>query len=256
MVRPAVANHHPHRATSTVTPVDLSVLHGLLAATGWKVLLGVDLGHFEPARAADEARYAREILGAYLLGIEMGNEPNGYSEKNRKVVLRTSTYGVGEYLREAEAYLQALRAATPGVAVYGPATSDGTRWLTEMGVSASMFTELTQHYYPARCALPSQAVPQPTVSELLSPTVRQHENTVLNTLAQATTVTGRPIRIGETGSGPCDGESFASPTFASALWAFDWALRAASSGVQGLNFTAILVSAGPIIRSPILRSKC
>jgi hypothetical protein len=43
----------PPWATNTVTPTDLRVLHGLLTATGWRVLLGVDLGHFEPARAAD-----------------------------------------------------------------------------------------------------------------------------------------------------------------------------------------------------------
>ena len=49
----------PPWATSTVTPADLATLRGLLTATGWRVLLGVDLGHFEPVRAADEARYAR-----------------------------------------------------------------------------------------------------------------------------------------------------------------------------------------------------
>ncbi len=68
-------------ATNAVTPADLSALHGLLPPPGGKVLLGVDLGHFEPARAADEARYAREILGTDLLGIEIGNEPNDYRDK-------------------------------------------------------------------------------------------------------------------------------------------------------------------------------
>jgi hypothetical protein len=243
----------PPWATNTVTPADLSALRGLLRAAGWRVLLGVDLGHFEPARVADEARYAKEILGRSLLGIEIGNEPNGYSDKNRKVILRPSTYGVGEYVREAEAYVQALSVATPGLAVYGPALSQ-TRWLIQMGASASMFTEITQHYYPTvTCSggLSDVTVQQPTVTELLSPAVRQQEDETLNTLTEVRALTGRPIRIGETGNGPCDGHSSASPTYTSALWALDWALRAASSGVQGLNFHGHLGVCGSHNQSPI-----
>ncbi len=240
----------PPWATSTVTPADLSALQELLTATGWRVLLSVDLGHFEPARAGDEARYAKEILGKGLMGIEIGNEPNSYG---KKAYLRLSTYDVNEYLHEAEAYRQALSAVTPGVAVYGPATS-GSRWLTEMGAAADMFTELTQHYYPTNgCSsiVPSTGVPQPTVSELLSPAARQREDEALNTLAKAGVIAGRPTRIGETGTGACRGESSASPVFASALWSLDWALRAASSGVQGINFHSRFVTCGFDRQNPI-----
>jgi hypothetical protein len=226
----------PPWATNTVTPADLSALHGLLVATGWRVLLGVDLGHFEPARVADEARYAKEILGKSLLGIEIGNEPNAYGDKNRKVILRSSTYGVGEYLREAEAYGQALSAAAPGVAIYGPALS-GIRWLTEMGAAAHIFADLTQHYYPtSTCPEASPSEEPPTAEGLLSPRVRQQEDEILEALAQAGAVAGRPTRIGETNSAACQGGASASPTLASALWAMDWVLRAAGAGVTGLNF--------------------
>jgi len=249
----------PPWATNTVTPADLSALHGLLSATGWRVLLGVDLGHFEPARAADEARFAREILGADLLGIEIGNEPNSYNRD--KVVLRPSTYGVGEYVHEAEAYRQALGTAAPGVAIYGPAAGKA-RWLSEMGATARMFTELTEHYYPtgtcpnapsstALNAPSSTVLPQPTSAELLSPAVRQQENETLNALAQAGAIAGRSTRIGETGTGACGGNSSASPVFASALWSLDWALRAGSSGVKGLNFHGHLGICGSYNQSPI-----
>lgn len=227
----------PPWAVSTVTPADLSVLHGLLAATGWRVILGVDLGHFEPARAADEARVARQILGADLVGIEIGNEPNGYGNESRKVVLRPPTYGVSEYLREAEAYRQALSAAAPGVAVYGPALTRETPWLAQIGAAAHMFAELTQHYYPInKCSNTASSFPQPTVAELLSPAVREQEDVFLDALAKAGTVAGRPTRIGETNSVACPGSVDASPAFAGALWALDWVLRAANSGVSGLNF--------------------
>jgi hypothetical protein len=243
----------PAWATNTATPRDLYALRGLLHATGWRVLLGVDLGHFEPVRAADEARIAQQILGAGLLGVEIGNEPNNYRDKNSKVILRPPTYGVGEYLREAEAYRQALRAAAPGVAVYGPALSR-TRWLIQMGAAANMFSEITQHYYPTSSCpgAPSPtAAAQPTTAELLSPMARQQEVETLDALARAGALTGRPTRIGETGTGACGGNSSASPMFASALWALDWALRAASDGVEGLNFHGHLGDCGPYTQSPI-----
>ncbi len=241
----------PSWAKSTVTPDDLTALHRLLIATGWHVLLGVDFGHFEPARAAEEARYAQAILGPDLLGIEIGNEPDEYD--NNRLGLRPPKYDVREYLSEADAYNQALRAAVSGVSVYGPATSR-TRWLTEMGAAAGIFGVLTQHYYAtSECpnVLPSAAKPPPTATGLLSPAVRQQENEVLSALAQAGVNTGRPTQIGETNSVSCKGSLSASPVFASALWSLDWVLRAVSSGVTGVNFHGWLGGCGIESYSPI-----
>lgn len=229
----------PSWATSTVTPADLSVLRGLLTATGWRVLLGVDFGHFEPNRAAAEAHDAQTILGADLLGIEIGNEPDGYKnvKETGKGNLRSPTYHVGEYLREAETYDQALRAATPGVAIYGPALSE-IRWLIKIGSAASMFAGITQHYYPTTTCpqAPSTEAP-PTIDGLLSPRVRQQENEVLTVLAEAGIVADRSIQIGETnGVAYCSEGTPGTPSFASALWALDWTLRAASRGVKGIDF--------------------
>ena len=241
----------PSWATNTVTPAYLSDLHGLLTATGWRVLLGVDLGHFEPTRAADEARYAREILGTGLMGIEIGNEPNGYGTK--KDNLRPPNYDVSEYLHEAEAYRLDVNRYAPGVAIYGPALTQNTTWWTQMGVAASMFAELTQHYYPSNTC-PSEhyrVVAPPTAEGLLSPAVRQEEDEVLQTLALAGRVAGRPTRIGETNDSTCGGTPSVSPVFASALWALDWTLRAASSGVSGLNFHGKLGVCSSHAQSPI-----
>lgn len=245
----------PPWATNTVTPTDLVALRGLADATRWRVLLGVNLGHFEPARAADEARVAKQILGSKLLGVELGNEPEIYSDQNSKVILRHPIYGVDEYLSEVEAYRRAVAAEAPGLAVYGPGS--GVRWLTQMGASASVFAELTEHYYPhVTCqvvpSLPSTtAISGPTSAELLSPILRQQENETLSALARTGGLAGRTTRIGETGTGPCGGSSFASPVFASALWSLDWALRAVDSGVIGLNFHGHLGVCGQSTQSPI-----
>jgi hypothetical protein len=243
----------PSWATSTVTPGDLRALQRLLAVTGWRTLLGVNLGHFEPARVADEASYARKIFGARLVGIEIGNEPDDFGKKPK---LRPSTYSVGEYVREADAYRQALSTTAPTVGLYGPALGK-TEWLGQMSSAAGIFAGLTQHYYPMNtCAgIGSDAAArEPTAAELLSPDVRQQEDAILEELARAGGVSGRPTRIGETNTAACGGSRYASPTFASALWALDWALRSASSGADGINFHGGLGVCGLDGEAPICAS--
>ncbi len=240
----------PPWATNTVTPADLRVLQGLLSATGWRVLLGVDLGHFEPARVADEARFAQKILGAGLLGIEIGNEPNDFGGATQD--LRLPKYSVSEYLGEAEAYRLALSKAAPGVAVDGPALTQKTTWLTEIGAATRMFTELTQHAYPINtCSDSPPLVPQPTANELLSPAVRREEDETLKLLTLVGAEAGRPTRMGETNSVACGSSYDANPAFAGGLWSLDWVLRAVSSGVRGLNFHGTFGSCGSYSESPI-----
>jgi hypothetical protein len=223
----------PAWTQNTVTPADLIRLRGLLSATGWRVLLGVDLGHFEPARAADEALYARRILGSRLLGVELGNEPDDFGKKER---LRASNYGPGEYAAEASAYRAAL---TPsGAALFGPALAQ-PEWLSALGTTLQTFTGLTLHYYPASaCAgrAPTSTTPESAGSELLTPGVREEEEAVLAKLVLAGESAGRGVRIGETNAAACTTSPSAKPLFASSLWALDWALRASSHGVQGISF--------------------
>lgn len=241
----------PSWAANVVTPADLFVLHLLLAATGWQVLLGVDLGHFEPTRVADEARYAKLILGNSLLGIEIGNEPNAFA--GGKDGLRPPSYDADEYLREAKTYIYAIQKSAPGVATYGPGLTQKTAWLAQVESSASVFTGITQHFYASSTCLGSPPVVPPTIRGLLSPAERQLENGVLALLVHAGSVAGRPTRIGETNTASCLG-SQASPLFASALWALDWSLRAVSSGVQGMNFPGGLGLCVPRGENPICAS--
>ena len=61
-----------------VTPANIEALAGFLRATGWMCLYGVNLATSTPALAAEEVAYAVATLGPSLLGIEIGNEPDGY----------------------------------------------------------------------------------------------------------------------------------------------------------------------------------
>jgi len=68
----------PSWASGGYTDGDLDRLHALLLATGWTAMLGVSLGHFDPAAAQAQTRAAVEHLGSTLSSVEVGNEPNLY----------------------------------------------------------------------------------------------------------------------------------------------------------------------------------
>jgi hypothetical protein len=243
----------PAWAKSAITPSDLVGLRNLLVATDWKAILGVDLGHFDPARAANEARAAEQILGPRLLGIEVGNEPNDYRANG----LRSSSYSPSEYLENLAAYTTAIRSAAPQVSLYGP-DLPAQAWLPAVTSDKSIpFAAITEHYYPTFYNFANgncKATPVPTALELLSSAVRERENTILRVLVADGDLTHHETRISETNStGSCDadGGPSTSPTFASALWSLDWTLRAASAGVTGLNFHGYFGHCGPNTVSPI-----
>ena len=236
----------PAWANNIVTPTDLATLAALLRATGWQAILGVDLGHFEPERTAQEARYARRILGARLLGVELGNEPDDFGRKTR---LRPPGYDAGEYLGEARAYAQVVNAA--GVSVIGPALGR-TEWLPQLGAAQSMFSQLTLHYYPtSTCTGLNHAAARLGGTELFAPGVREQEETTIGALLAAGRLAGRPSRIGETNTAACPSSPAAGPVFSSALWALDLSLRATSRGVGAINFHSDLNACGTHSESPI-----
>ena len=245
----------PRWATSTVTPTDLLSLRDLLAATNWKAILGVNFGHFDPTRAADEARIAAHTLGTHLLGIEVGNEPDVYSR--RQVGLRSGNYDASDYLAEIASYSSAINAAVPQTRLYGPDISSQA-WLPAMtSGSPTPFAAITQHYYATTYSFasgPCKATTIPTALELLSPQVREQEDGTLQALVRAGAIAHRETRITETdATGSCDasGGPDTSPVFASALWALDWTLRAASSGVAGINFHGYFGRCRAYASSPI-----
>lgn len=248
----------PSWATSVVTPDYISMLHGLLLATGWRAILGLDLGHFDPSRAANEAAVATRILGSSLLGFEIGNEPNDYGHP--LVGLRPSSYSASDYLQEISAYAAAMRGAVPSLRLYGPdlGTPPSAEWLTAIASAINQpFAVITQHYYPTTYSLPRgacQGTPIPTALELLSPEVRERENAALRTILAAGQLAKRETVISETNAtASCDasGGPATSPVFASALWSLDWVLRAASAGITGLDFHGYFGRCAPHAGSPV-----
>jgi hypothetical protein len=229
--------HAPRGARTVIDPAELAGIAALARASGWRVLLTVDLGRYDPGAAGREAAAARAALGPALLAIAIGNEPDRYVRKG----LRAPGWSFDAYRAQAAAYRAAIAAAAPGVAVAGPDPSSGLPGLAWLRATARALHPqlLTDHYYPL-----SSCGYTPTVSELLSPGVRAKDAAILAQLHAIARDAATPLRIDELGSVSCEGFPDVSDTLASALWALDYTAHAAATDFAGVNFHDLLVKPG------------
>jgi hypothetical protein len=224
----------PAWASSSIDPAELYQLGRLARRTGWRVLLTVNLGHYDPSAAADEARVAQAALGSSLEAIEIGNEPQSFVEQG----LRAPGYEVLQYSAEVTAYVAAIERSAPGVAIAGPDGASGAGRLAWIQAAATALqpTLLTAHLYGANWCNGFL----PTSAYLLSKQIHAPEVRDLRALAALGRSFGAPVRIDETNSISCRGEPGVSDSYAAALWALDLMTRVLQSPFAGVNFHGFL----------------
>ena len=228
-IRTAYAAQPPW-ATTTIQPSDFDRLHTLLSRTGWRAILTVSLGHFDPQGAAREAAAASRRLGSQLLAVEIGNEPDGYWIFG----LRPPGWGYVDYSSQVRSYRRAIAAAAPRVPIAGPDTV-GYGWLAPYARDQRPAI-LTAHYYPLNVC----TAPAPRLDTLLSDAVLTQQGYALWGLAAIARKNRLVARLGETNNIGCSGEMGVSDTYGAALWALRYMAQAARAGVAGINFHTLV----------------
>lgn len=243
-----------------VMPSDLARVGELARAIGWSVDMGVNLAHFDPATAADQARSAREHIGSSLRAVQIGNEPNVYIASGLIGSDDRRPYTPESYAVDAEAYRVAIAAAAPGTQIEGPDTvgaavgvplvdtaiAQGTAfpWLRAYaGRFGAQSTSLNQHYYPlvnvAKVGVPESAADTlgalPTVERLLDPDTSRRQTAFIREFVGIAQEAGLRPRLTETNSVAKEGRSGVTDTFANALWTADYLMTAAREGVASVN---------------------
>jgi hypothetical protein len=220
----------PAWASSVINPGDLQRLARLASATDWQVLLTIGLVHYDPRAAAREVAAAKAALGPWLMGIEIGNEPDSYAAHG----LRRDTWEYAKFDAEVSGYRNAIAATTPGIQVAGPGVSGSSAFMrwgpTE--VLAQKPALLTGHHYPLGCRTPREA----TIPRLLSQATRGLEIRSLRRYLSVAHASHIPLRVDETNSVSCGGKDGVSNTFAAALWAVNYIAQTMAAGASGINF--------------------
>ncbi len=226
---------HPVKA---VGPADLTRLKTLLEAGNANVTLTVDLGHYNPARAADMVKNASQILGNRLLSITVGNEPNGFVFND----VKTDGYSLEQYIRELKDYATAIYAVAPNVPISGPGAFDSKWWQPFVDADLPQKKILTFHHYPLSNCDGSLPQDSPTMANAMS---RQMHDRAIEYQKAALAVghaAGLETWIPETGISACPGSNETSRTHASALWAADYALTAAQLGITRISYHSSLLT--------------
>lgn len=211
-------------------PADLDKLADFCQASGWPCLYGINLATSTPALAAAEVAYAASVLGANLLGIQIGNGSDNYGEAGS---FFAGTWTLQAFLTRWQSFRSAILQAVPSVALTGPQTEGANHissWTLPFGqmVTAKEIALLTQHYYRA-----SGADPVATSAFLISPDTQLTSD--LNTLYSGAQQLGLPYRLGECNSFSDHGAPNVSNTYASSLWVIDFLFAAALGGATGVN---------------------
>ena len=93
---------NPSVNATIVKPANIVALADAVHATGWRIVFGVDLKHYDPNRAASEAAFVDDRLGAALVGIAIGNEANYYVTDGTQYAQKFSAYAAAMHqLRSA-----------------------------------------------------------------------------------------------------------------------------------------------------------
>lgn len=228
---------HP-KARAVLTPQDLDRVFAFSKETGWPVMLGLNLGYYNPHMAADEAAYAVKHGGSDLLALEIGNEPDLFMVNG----LRPKTWDYADFHRQFVAYLDAIRARTPDAPIAGPTTccKAGLRWFPEfLADEGPQLVMATFHNYPMS---KSQRVPRsspyyPSIQHLLSKELMGKVANEVHQLVQDSQAHHLPFRMAEANSNSYDGGvDGQSNVFGAALWGADYCFTLAQQGSVGVNF--------------------
>ena len=225
-----------------ITRAALHNLRGFLDAVDWRMLYGLNFASGSAARAADEAAAVHEILGDRLIAFVIGNEPDGFSEDP---FFRDKNYGVAQFIAEWQTWVKTIRTRVPQAQFAGPDT-DGRvdTWVLEFARrTRGEAMLLTSHYY----GMGPASAPGMTAERLLARATPKLDAEIAAVQSARAAAGGTTYRMDEGNSCFGGGRASVSDSYASALWAADYMLRAACAGFTGVN----LHGGGSSIYTPI-----
>jgi hypothetical protein len=217
-----------------VTPEAVRNLAAFLSATGWTCLYGIGMGTNTPQRAAEEAAFVGETLGASLQYFQIGNEADFFGRHNMR---DPKTWSAKTYLEEWLTLARAVTSRVPGAKFGMPDVGSEVAWLTEIAdlwpsiQNPPHVTTLSHHYYFGGPA----TNPEVNIPNLLKPATMAKVQKTADAATAAANKMGVRVRMTEGNTCYRGGKPGVSDVFAAALWAADYSLLLASNNYSGIN---------------------
>ena len=216
-----------------VTAEAVRNLSEFLHASAWSCLYGIGMGTNTPQRAAEEAAFVAETLGASLQYFQIGNEADLFDRHLRD----PKTWSAKTYLQEWLAMARAITARVPNARFGMPDVAARVEWLSEIAAmwpsieNPPHVTTLTHHYYFGGPA----TNPDVNISNLLMPATMAKVQKTADIATAAAKRVGARVRMTEGNTCYRGGKPGVSDVLAAALWAADYSLLLASNNYSGVN---------------------
>ncbi|RKQ36429.1 hypothetical protein C1C97_001780 [Kocuria tytonis] len=237
-----------------VTPGDLTRVAALAERTNASVILSADLAHNDPDRAGELARAANDALGDRLVGLMIGNEPNGYQQgADNPLTVEGPGWDPRAYSRRLGAYTAAVHREVPRLPIVAPGAYSAPWWNAAADTPGADPMALAVHEYPlseCRSRWPHQ---RPTVANAAAAGTRARVDSFLGEAHAAARPPDAPLWITETSLSACAGSNEITETLAGAVYQADYALRAQQLGAQRV---AVHSSLAPCHGGPPMSPLC
>ncbi|EJD54199.1 glycoside hydrolase family 79 protein [Auricularia subglabra TFB-10046 SS5] len=212
-----------------------------------KWFIGIPMNTTDPPRL-DIVEAAESIMGDYLWGWQLGNEPDLYVSHFYRQANLEEPYGIPDYMNEFEKVLRAID-ASPNIKVKNNIGGPGVCCIWRLSdvlfqhnylqrFDSSLNSLIIQHYPYDNCDR-GRYDPQQKLEEYMQhPFAVKFGNDYVDSVRAAIAM-NKPVILLETNTASCNGFLGLSDAFSGALWAMDLSLQLAS-----VNFTHVMLHLG------------
>lgn len=228
---------HPEACDAEIKPEDLRLWQDASQASGWRLIVGLNLKQNSPSWALREVTegIAKEIRASNVFALELGNEPDLFTRTR----YRPQTYSQADEVKDFLGYFDAFQAnpIAKEYAAVGPATCCGWRNPRDLavfinGVGPKNLKWVTVHNYSATVCEGKTT----SIERILSREMMDGLNAEVKPLALVAREHHLPIAMAETNSASCGGMPGVSNAFASALWGLDYTFSLVEDGFVNVDF--------------------
>lgn len=216
-----------------VTPDDLKRVAELAERTNSSVILSANLARYDPERAGELAHHAKEAFGERLVGLMVGNEPNGfYQGAGNDLTIKGPDWDQETYAKQLTAYAKAIHDKVPTLRIVAPAAYSADWWNTAADAPNTDPMALAVHQYPLSECGTQWEHQQPTVANAVDPATRNNIDRLVDDAARDAAEHNLPLWITETSLSACSGSNEITETQVAAVHQAEYSMRVQEHGAE------------------------